>query len=70
MITEAIIIALITVAGNIAVSFFAYHKGLALINYRLEQLEAKVNKHNNLIERMYEAEKKIAILEDDLKSIK
>jgi hypothetical protein len=27
-----------------------------------------VNKHNNLVERMYEAEKKIAIIEDDIKA--
>lgn len=27
-----------------------------LTNYRLEQLEERVNKHNNLIERMYKVE--------------
>lgn len=27
-----------------------------LTNYRIEQLEEKVNRHNNLIERMYKVE--------------
>ena len=35
-----------------------------LTNYRLEQLEAKVNKHNNLVERMTVSELKIKILEE------
>jgi hypothetical protein len=36
MVTEAIIVAIVTVIGNIAVAFFAYHKSMTLINYRLE----------------------------------
>lgn len=32
--------------------------------YRIEQLEKKQDKHNNLIERMYAAEDKINILEE------
>ena len=35
-----------------------------LLEYRLEQLEEKVDKHNHLIERTYELEKKVAILEE------
>lgn len=34
-----------------------------LLEYRLTQLEAKVDKHNNLVERVYDLEKKVAILE-------
>jgi hypothetical protein len=29
-----------------------------LVNYRIEQLEKKVDKHNGLVERMYGLEKK------------
>lgn len=43
---------------------------MALISYRLEQLEEKVNKHNNLITRMYEAETNIRVLEEEVKNIK
>ena len=31
-------------------------KQAALVAYRLEKLEAKVDKHNNLVERMYKLE--------------
>lgn len=34
----------------------------ALLEYRLTELEKKVDKHNNLVERMYRAEENIAIL--------
>lgn len=33
--------------------------------YRVEQLEKKVDKHNNLIERMYKVERDIAIIKED-----
>lgn len=32
--------------------------------YRINQLEKKVDKHNNLIDRMYKVENRISILED------
>ncbi len=42
-----------------------------LLEYRLTQLEKKVDKHNNLVERMYKCEEAIMILkaqkEDDAK---
>lgn len=31
----------------------------ALIKYRVEQLEKKVEKHNNIIERVYKLEQKV-----------
>ena len=34
-----------------------------LLEYRLTQLEKKVDKHNNLVERMYKVEEKVALLE-------
>lgn len=38
-----------------------------LVIYRIDELDKKVHEHNNLIDRMYEAEKRIALLEDDVK---
>lgn len=35
-----------------------------LTNYRVEQLEKKVDKHNNLIERMFNLEGKVEVLEE------
>lgn len=34
-----------------------------LTNYRIEQLEKKVDKHNTLIERTYKLEERVTVLE-------
>lgn len=41
-----------------------------LIIYRIDELDQKVQKYNNLKDRMFEAEKKIALLENDVKGAK
>ncbi len=41
-----------------------------LVLYRIGELEKKQQKHNNLIERMYKAEEKIALLENDMSEVK
>lgn len=41
-----------------------------LTNYRLQQLEKEVSKHNTLIDRMYKVESRVTVLEDDIKDIK
>ena len=35
--------------------------------YRIEQLEQKVNKHNNLIDRMYKVEDRLNVDEEKIK---
>jgi tetrahydromethanopterin S-methyltransferase subunit G len=37
-----------------------------LVNYRLEQLEKKVDKHNSMIDRMYCAEKRLDVIDQRL----
>lgn len=37
-----------------------------LIAYRLEQLEKKMDKHNDVIERVYKLEKEVAVLQEHL----
>lgn len=68
---NTVIVALITgvlsLAGTLAGSYFAQRKSTALIAYRLEQLEQKVSKHNNLVERTYRLEEKAAIHEEKIK---
>ena len=41
--------------------------GLNMINYRLKQLETKVEKHNHLVERQYDIEKTTAVLTEEVK---
>lgn len=41
--------------------------GINLINWRLKQLEKKVEKHNNLVERQYKIEEIQAVLAEQMK---
>ncbi|MGN1051006.1 MAG: hypothetical protein ACI4QE_01760 [Acutalibacteraceae bacterium] len=66
MMTE-IIVALIGLGGSAIGSIIGILTSSKLTAYRLEQLEQKVNKHNNLIERMYKAEENINILGEKVK---
>jgi hypothetical protein len=60
----------VTVAVAVITAGFAFlgvyvsnRKQAALVAYRLEKLEAKVDKHNNLVERMYKLESRIDSME-------
>lgn len=65
--TESIIVALITGVLALAGTYAANRKAAALMEYRLEQLEKKVDKHNNLVERMYAVEERTERQQDELK---
>lgn len=45
----------------------SHNDNIVLISYRLEQLEQKVDKHNNLIDRTYDLERRAAVLEEKSK---
>ena len=48
-----VIVALLGLMGTLAGSFLGVIAASRLTNYRLQTLEEKVNKHNNLIERTH-----------------
>lgn len=62
-----IIIAVLALLGTLGGAYFANRKSTALIAYRLEQLEKKQDKHNQLIERTYALEEKTGLLEERVK---
>lgn len=68
--TEAVVVALLALVGNVIVSYLSSRKSTALMIYRLDQLEGKVNKHNELIERTYELEKHMEIVEHQIDEMK
>ena len=68
--TETIIVAIITFLGSLIGNYISNNKNQALIAYRLEQLEKKVELHNKVIERTYHLEKETSLLENDLNDIK
>lgn len=68
--TPALITAISTVIGavisgivSLVVATKQQSKTMALVEYRLDELEKKVDKHNNLVERMYKVEAEIEALE-------
>jgi biopolymer transport protein ExbB/TolQ len=38
-----------------------------LVLYRINELDKKVHEHNNLIERMFNVEKRISVIEEKIK---
>ena len=68
--TDAIIVALLGFAGTLLGSLFGVLAAQKLTQYRLAQLEDKVNKHNNLIERTYKLEGRMDEAEHDIKDLK
>ena len=66
--TDQIILALISFAGTLVGALAGVVATSRLSNYRIEQLEKKVDKHNNLIERVYLIEQHEAVLENKLKT--
>ena len=67
--SETIIVAIIGFLGAVIGSAIGVVASAKLTNYRLEQLEKKVQLHNNVIERMYELEKKEALLEQRIEDL-
>ena len=56
---DTIVVAAISLLGTLAGSYFANSKTNALLSYRLEQLERKVEKHNSVVERTFQLENNV-----------
>ena len=66
MATE-IIVALITLLGSALGAFAGIAVNSNLTNYRIKQLEDKVNKHNSVIDRVYKLEQRDAVVDEEIK---
>ena len=64
---EAIIVALIGLAGSGVGSILGVMASARLTSYRLEQLEKRVEKHNNLIERTCRLEERTELQEEKVR---
>ena len=67
--TEAIVVALITGVLSLIGVYAANRKSAALVEFRLEQLEKKVDLHNKVVERTFKLEEQTALLEAEDKRI-
>ena len=67
MISEGIVIAILSLVGTLAGRYFSNRAGQKLIAYRIEQLELRVAKHNEVVERTYKLEEDTAVMEEKIK---
>ena len=65
--TDTVLVAILSLVGTLAGAYIANRKSIALIAYRLEQLENKVNKHNQVIERTYKLEEHDAVMQEQIR---
>ena len=68
--SEAITVALIGLSGSVLGSLIGVLASQKLTQYRLQKLEEKVDKHNNVIERTYKLEGRVTELEHDIRDMK
>lgn len=68
--SDAIAVALIGLAGSGVGAFGGVMASARLTQYRLRQLEEKVNRHNSLIERTYRLEGRMDEAEHDIRDLK
>ena len=66
----SIVPALITGLLSLAGVYFANRKSSALIEYRLKELEKKVDQHNKVVERTFQLEGRMNEAEHDIKDLK
>ena len=64
-----IVVALLSLVGTLGGSFLGVLASNKLINYRIQQLEKKVEKHNNLVERMVLVETEVKSAQHRLYSL-
>ena len=62
-----IIVAVLSLIGTAVRSLAGILTANKLMMYRIEQLEKKVEKHNNLIERTFKIEEGVAILDEKIR---
>lgn len=62
-----ILVAIIGLGGSAIGSLIGIMANSKLMNYRIQQLEEKVNKHNNLVERTYKLEERMEVADEKLR---
>ena len=65
--SETIIVAILSLAGTLMGSLLGILAANKLVVYRIEQLEKKVEKHNQVVERVYSLERIEAVIEEEIK---
>ena len=64
--SDTVIVAIISFLGTLLGAYIANRKSAAIMEYRLQQLEKKVDKHNTVIERTYALEKRADVVDEKI----
>ena len=68
--TSEIAVAVLSLLGTLGGSLLGVLASSSLTRYRIEQLEKKVQAHNNLVERTYKLEGRMTEVEHDVRDLK
>lgn len=63
--SDTVIVGLLALIGSCFGTLGGIYASNKLVVYRISQLEEKVSKHNNLVERMYKVESRVTLLEEE-----
>lgn len=66
---ETIVVAVLSLIGTLAGAYLSNKKSSALIAYRLERLEEKVNGINTIEERVYRIEENQSVVDEKIKNM-
>ena len=64
---STVIVAMLSLVGTLVGSFGGIITANKLINYRIQELEKKVEKHKKVIERVYRLEQHEAVVDEEIK---
>lgn len=67
--SETVIVALFSLVGTLGGSLAGIVAANKLVMYRIQQLEEKVEKHNQVVDRVYKLEQKDAVEKEEIKVI-
>lgn len=62
-----IIVGILSLAGTLIGTVGGILAANKLTNYKIDELSKRVDKHNNLIDRMYKVESRVTLIEDEIK---
>lgn len=68
--SSEVLVALLSLAGTLIGTLGGILAANRLVTYRIEQLEEKVNKHNQVIERTFRLEGQMVEVQHELQDIK
>lgn len=67
---DSIVVAIIGCVGSLLGSLLGVVASSKLTQYRIAQLEEKVNRHNSIVERTYKLEGAVKELQHDVRDLK